>query len=361
MMPSFPSLSVSLISTISLLGTVYARTILEGCTFTETVSEKNEYSIVWYVPETGEICDVSVCGGGLDPFDYDNPACPEYTGTAPYKPSYLADYGPSPTAVTAETAADAAVTSAADWDEGEAGDEDDEFVSATITSTRFSSTVATGSTETARSTSIPVIPSSRASLTPWPTSTSSAAVSESAHDSTTIIRTSPVASSLPRPFPTTNPVTNLASESAYSSTSLIGSSPVSLLPTPPLSPWPTTYSTVPLVTPSPAPLQPVPPRPAPSQPVALIPEPPKLAPPKLAPPELAPPQPAPPQPPLPQPALPQPVPPTTSSINTGVGGSPTMIGVPTVTVIPAPAVNDGASLRLGTSLGALGLLATIVL
>ncbi|KAL4747388.1 hypothetical protein BDW72DRAFT_196810 [Aspergillus terricola var. indicus] len=209
MMPSFPTLSVPLISAISLMGTTYARTTLEGCTFTETVSERDEYSIVWYAPETGEICDVPVCGGGLDPFDYDNPACPEYTGTAPYKPSYLEDYGPWPTTVRAETAVDAAVTSAADWTEEEEGEADndvnpgdDEFRSTTITSTRFSSTVATSSTEKARSTSISIIPSSRASLRPSPTSTSSAAVfaSERAHDSTSMIRTSPAASSLPRPL-----------------------------------------------------------------------------------------------------------------------------------------------------------------
>ncbi|KAL4738770.1 hypothetical protein BDV11DRAFT_215736 [Aspergillus similis] len=181
-MASFPTLSVHLVSTISFLGTVYARTTLEGCTFTETVSESDGYSIVWYVPETGEICDVPVCGGGLNPFDYDNPACSEYTGTAPYKPSYLEDYGPCPTTVTAETAVDAAVTSAAGWTEGEEGEVDhevnpgdDESRSTTITSTRFSSTVPTSSTEKARSTSTPIIPSSRASLRPSPTSTSSAA------------------------------------------------------------------------------------------------------------------------------------------------------------------------------------------
>ncbi|KAL5042187.1 hypothetical protein BDW71DRAFT_200757 [Aspergillus fruticulosus] len=235
-MPSFPALSVPLLSTVSLVGTVYARTTLKGCTFAETVSERNEYSIVWYVPETGEICDVPVCGGGLDPFDYDNPACPEYTGTAPYEPSYLEEYEPRPTAVTAETAMDAAVTSAPDWTEEEVGEEADEVVpgddesrSATTWSTRFSSTVATSSTEKARSTSTSIIGSSSVPLRPSPTLTSSAAMiaSESAHGSTTVIRTSPVESSLPMPSPTTSSATVMASESARSSTSLIGSSPIS--------------------------------------------------------------------------------------------------------------------------------------
>ncbi|KAL5000538.1 hypothetical protein BDV10DRAFT_183310 [Aspergillus recurvatus] len=366
MTPSFPALSVPLLSTVSLLGTVYARTTLEGCTFTETVSEGNGYSIVWYVPETGEICDVPVCGGGLDPFDYDNPACPEYTGTSPYEPSYLEEYEPRSTTVTAKTAVDAAVTSAPGWTEEEEGEEagkvvpgDGESRSTTITSTRFSSTVATSSTEEARSTSTSIIRSSRVSLRPSPTPTSSAAViaSESAHGSTTVTRSSSVASSLPRPLPTTSSVTVMASESARSSTSLIGSSPVSLLPTPPLSPRPTTSlvvsatsettkstssslitsSSVSLMTPPPAPQQP-----APSQ---------------TAPPKLAPPQPAPPKLPPPQPA-----PPTTSSTNSGVGGSTTMIGSPTVSVTPIPVMNDGAgSLRLSAGLGAVGLLAAIIL
>ncbi|KAL4989112.1 hypothetical protein BDW68DRAFT_176232 [Aspergillus falconensis] len=375
-MPSFPALSVPLLSTVSLVGTVYARTTLEGCTFAETVSERNEYSIVWYVPETGEICDVPVCGGGLDPFDYDNPACPEYTGTAPYEPSYLEEYEPRPTAVTAETAMDAAVTSAPDWTEEEVGEEADEVVpgddesrSATTWSTRFSSTVATSSTEKARSTSTSIIGSSSVPLRPSPTLTSSAAMiaSESAHGSTTVIRTSPVESSLPMPSPTTSSATVMASESARSSTSLIGSSPISLLPTPPLSPLPTTSlavsvasettkstlsslttsSSVSVITPPPAPLQPAPLQPAPLQP----------APPKLAPPKPAPPQPAP-----PQPAPPQPAPPTTSSANTGVGGSTTIIGSPTASVTPYPMMDDGAgSLRLSAGLGALGLLAAIIL
>ncbi|KAL6236190.1 hypothetical protein BDW75DRAFT_116275 [Aspergillus navahoensis] len=355
-MPAFPALSVPLLSTVSLLGTVYARTTLEGCTFTETINERNEYSIVWYVPETGEICDVPVCRGDLDPFDYGNPACPEYTGTAPYEPSYLEDYEPRPTVVTEETAVDAAVTSAPNWTEEEGEDAgqvvtgDDEFRNTTAMSTRFSSTVATSSNEKARSTLSTIISSSRVSLRPSPTPTSSAAViaSGNAHGSTTVIRSS-----------------------------LIGSSPVSLLPTPPLSPRPTTNlavsvssdttkstlsllptsSLASLVTPLPAPVQPAPVQPAPPKPAPVQP-----APVQPAPVQPAPVQPAPVQPAPPKLAPPQPEPPTTSSINAGGGGSTTMIGSPSGSVTPTPLLVNGAgSLRLSSGLGALGLLAVIIM
>ncbi|KAL4977548.1 hypothetical protein BDW66DRAFT_158894 [Aspergillus desertorum] len=179
MLPSFPALPVPLLSTVSLLGTVYARTTLKGCTFTDTVTERDEYSIIWYVPETGEICDVPVCGGGLNPFDYDNPACPEYTGTAPYEPSYLEDYDPRAAAVTAEAAVDASVTSAADWtgqgeETGKVVPGDDGSKSMTTTSSRFSSTVATSSPEKTEGTLTSITCSSMASLRPSPKSTSSA-------------------------------------------------------------------------------------------------------------------------------------------------------------------------------------------
>ncbi|KAL4897319.1 hypothetical protein BDV59DRAFT_87901 [Aspergillus ambiguus] len=99
------------LSTLALYGilasAVHARTDLEGCTKSETVNQWNEASMIWYVPDTGEICDFPDCGGGRAPPKTDNPACPLYTGTATYEPSYLPGYGPGATA-TAKTVAETA-------------------------------------------------------------------------------------------------------------------------------------------------------------------------------------------------------------------------------------------------------------
>ncbi|KAJ0420115.1 hypothetical protein BJY00DRAFT_313333 [Aspergillus carlsbadensis] len=86
-----------------LLGVVSARTDLAGCISSATTNQWHEASMIWYVPGTGEICDFPDCGGGRAPPKYDNPACPAYTGTATYEPSYLDGYGPG-AAVTTTTA-----------------------------------------------------------------------------------------------------------------------------------------------------------------------------------------------------------------------------------------------------------------
>ncbi|KAL9531750.1 hypothetical protein SMMN14_04671 [Sphaerulina musiva] len=68
---------------------VLARTDLTGCTST-SVSSPAGASIAWYVPETGEVCDLLDCGGGRAPPKTTVPGCPLYSGTASYSPSYLA-------------------------------------------------------------------------------------------------------------------------------------------------------------------------------------------------------------------------------------------------------------------------------
>ncbi|CEN59724.1 hypothetical protein ASPCAL02168 [Aspergillus calidoustus] len=83
-----------------LLGVVSARTDLAGCISSATTNQWHEASMIWYVPGTGEICDIPDCGGGRAPPKYDNPACPAYTGTATYEPSYLEGYGPGAAATT---------------------------------------------------------------------------------------------------------------------------------------------------------------------------------------------------------------------------------------------------------------------
>lgn len=68
---------------------VLARTDLTGCSST-SVSSPAGASIAWYVPETGEVCDLLDCGGGRAPPKTTVPGCPLYSGTASYSPSYLA-------------------------------------------------------------------------------------------------------------------------------------------------------------------------------------------------------------------------------------------------------------------------------
>lgn len=77
--------------------TVHARTHIGGCTSVHTTNQWGHASMLWYVPETGEICDIPDCGGGRAPPKRDNPACPGYTGTATYEPSFIDLPTPTPT------------------------------------------------------------------------------------------------------------------------------------------------------------------------------------------------------------------------------------------------------------------------
>lgn len=89
-----------------------ARTDLAGCTSSATVNQWNEASMIWFVPETGEICDFPDCGGGRAPPKHNVPGCPQYTGTATVTPSYLPGYGPGATTGATATPTNAAPTGA---------------------------------------------------------------------------------------------------------------------------------------------------------------------------------------------------------------------------------------------------------
>ncbi|PKY07023.1 hypothetical protein P168DRAFT_287532 [Aspergillus campestris IBT 28561] len=95
----------TLLTTLSLLTSSQARTDLEGCTSTATRNQWNEASVLWYVPGTGEICDFPDCGGGRAPPKYDNPACPGYTGSASYEPTFLPGFGKATATATATASA----------------------------------------------------------------------------------------------------------------------------------------------------------------------------------------------------------------------------------------------------------------
>ncbi|KAL4933892.1 putative cell surface protein [Aspergillus undulatus] len=107
MKPTFLTL---LSASVTLLGTASAKTDIGGCISSATTNQWHEASMIWYVEDTGEICDIPDCGGGRAPPKYDNPACPNYTGTASYEPSYLPGYGPGAGATTTTVQATAAPT-----------------------------------------------------------------------------------------------------------------------------------------------------------------------------------------------------------------------------------------------------------
>ncbi len=80
---------------LGLAGLATARTDLSGCISSATHNQWNEASMIWYVPDTGEICDFVDCGGGRAPPKTTQPGCPLYTGTATVTPSYLSGWGPN--------------------------------------------------------------------------------------------------------------------------------------------------------------------------------------------------------------------------------------------------------------------------
>jgi hypothetical protein len=92
-----------------------ARTDLEGCTRTD-VSSPAGASYAWYVPGTGEVCEILDCGGGRAPPKTTVPGCAAYVGTETYSPSYLAGYQASATAAPSTTAdVEASSSSSFDW------------------------------------------------------------------------------------------------------------------------------------------------------------------------------------------------------------------------------------------------------
>jgi hypothetical protein len=98
-----------------------ARTDLEGCTRTD-VSSPAGASYAWYVPGTGELCEMLDCGGGRAPPKTTVPGCAAYSGTETYSPSYLAGYQASATAAPSTTAeaqttsdAEPSSSSSVDW------------------------------------------------------------------------------------------------------------------------------------------------------------------------------------------------------------------------------------------------------
>ncbi|KAF3388390.1 hypothetical protein F1880_004387 [Penicillium rolfsii] len=72
-----------------------ARTDLSGCISSQTTNQWHEASMIWFVPDSGEICDFVDCGGGRAPPKTTVPGCPLYQGTETVTPSYMPGWGPN--------------------------------------------------------------------------------------------------------------------------------------------------------------------------------------------------------------------------------------------------------------------------
>jgi cytoskeletal protein RodZ len=72
-----------------------ARTDISGCISSQTTNQWHEASMIWWVPDTGEICDFVDCGGGRAPPKTTVPGCPLYSGTETVTPSYMPGWGPN--------------------------------------------------------------------------------------------------------------------------------------------------------------------------------------------------------------------------------------------------------------------------
>lgn len=89
-----------------------ARTDIAGCTYYDSVVVVNHVpsynTRIWYVPGSGELCELLDCGGGRAPPKTTVPGCPQYVGTATYSPKFidpktLGGAPPAKTTTAAET------------------------------------------------------------------------------------------------------------------------------------------------------------------------------------------------------------------------------------------------------------------
>ncbi|KAF7594836.1 hypothetical protein BBP40_008166 [Aspergillus hancockii] len=133
------TITLSLLLTTTLTTLANARTNLAGCVSSATVNQWGHASMIWYLPDTREICDFPDCGGGRAPPKTTQPGCPLYTGTETLTPSYLPGWGPNGKIAPSTAAATATTT----------GSE----ISATATGTK-DSTAASGSVTVSGSTLI---------------------------------------------------------------------------------------------------------------------------------------------------------------------------------------------------------------
>jgi hypothetical protein len=105
-------------------GAALAKTDIQGCTYFDDVyTPPHGYPYAtrtWYVPDTGEICELLECGGGRAPPKTTLPGCPAYEGTETYSPRFLdvaTVGGDAPQTSTADEAVE--TTSAPEEEDGD--------------------------------------------------------------------------------------------------------------------------------------------------------------------------------------------------------------------------------------------------
>ncbi|KAI1770636.1 hypothetical protein F4818DRAFT_432172 [Hypoxylon cercidicola] len=162
-----------------LLGQAAAKTNLSGCVSSETVAYGGA-SLIWYVPDSGEICAFLDCGGGRAPPKTTVPGCAAYSGTATYTPSFLPGFGAEATA--SATGQSPAETSAAVASSTTAGAD---ASSATTSALSLPSTITAAPSTTTMATSTTAESSSGSSAESNGGSSSSAGSSQAADSSST--------------------------------------------------------------------------------------------------------------------------------------------------------------------------------
>ncbi|PKS11368.1 hypothetical protein jhhlp_003130 [Lomentospora prolificans] len=116
-----------------LAASALAKTDISGCETTAlvvTVPGRNDDTIytttVYYVPDTGEICEILDCGGGRAPPKTTVPGCAAYQGTETYSPKFLptstSEPAPEKTVSADNTGATDAQTTAAPSNSASASD-----------------------------------------------------------------------------------------------------------------------------------------------------------------------------------------------------------------------------------------------
>ena len=190
-------MAARILSTALLVATtVLAKTDLQDCTYYDSVVDPGYYAPyatrVWYLPDTGEICEFLDCGGGRAPPKTTVPGCGAYEGTATYSPRFidlktLGGDAPQTTAAPASSSEEASepLTTEAPASSSAADDEVDE----TSTSASASASESTDSpvvSETSASFSAPIRATSSAATTPAPgTKTSTGSATPAASTSST--------------------------------------------------------------------------------------------------------------------------------------------------------------------------------
>lgn len=103
---------------VVLASTVLAKTDIGDCTYIDgvyTPAHGYPYATrTWYLPDTGEICEILDCGGGRAPPKTTVPGCDAYEGTATYSPSFLdlESLGLATATASSESDSDEATTTA---------------------------------------------------------------------------------------------------------------------------------------------------------------------------------------------------------------------------------------------------------